>query len=69
MDLVLEATSTSGGGGGGGGDASVNNVVVPFQRDAVTTAVVGSGFKCDDGYKFCGFLPSKKNELIKKLRV
>ena len=68
VDLVLEATSTSGGGGGGGGDASVNNVVVPIPgASAVTTAVIGSGFKCDDGYKFCGFLPSKKNERIKKL--
>ena len=68
MDLVLEATSTSGGGGGGGGDASVNNVVVPIPgASAVTTAVIGSGFKCDDGYKFCGFLPSKKNERIQKL--
>jgi 16S rRNA (cytidine1402-2'-O)-methyltransferase len=67
VDLVLEATSTS-GGGGGGGDASVNNVVVPIPgASAVTTAVIGSGFKCDDGYKFCGFLPSKKNERIKKL--
>ena len=64
VDLVLEATSTS----GGGGDASVNNVVVPIPgASAVTTAVIGSGFKCDDGYKFCGFLPSKKNERIKKL--
>ena len=61
VDLVLEATSTS----GGGGDASVNNVVVPIPgASAVTTAVIGSGFKCDDGYKFCGFLPSKKNERI-----
>ena len=68
VDLVLEATSTSGGGGGGGRDASVNNVVVPIPgASAVTTAVIGSGFKCDDGYKFCGFLPSKKNERIKKL--
>ena len=64
VDLVLEATSTS----GGGGDTSVNNVVVPIPgASAVTTAVIGSGFKCDDGYKFCGFLPSKKNERIKKL--
>ena len=61
VDVVLEATSTS----GGGGDASVNNVVVPIPgASAVTTAVIGSGFKCDDGYKFCGFLPSKKNERI-----
>ena len=61
VDLVLEAN-----GGGGGGERK--SVVVPIPgASAVTTAVIGSGFKCDDGYRFCGFLPAKKNERVKVL--
>ena len=64
VDLVLEATKANGGGGGG----ERKSVVVPIPgASAVTTAVIGSGFKCDDGYRFCGFLPAKKNERVKVL--
>lgn len=64
VDLVLEATRANGAGGGG----ERKSVVVPIPgASAVTTAVIGSGFKCDDGYRFCGFLPAKKNERVKVL--
>ncbi|CAL6388070.1 unnamed protein product [Bathycoccus prasinos] len=51
QDLVDLVLEANGGGG----------------ASAVTTAVIGSGFKCDDGYRFCGFLPAKKNERVKVL--
>ena len=62
VDLVLEATKANASGG------ERKSVVVPIPgASAVTTAVIGSGFKCDDGYIFCGFLPAKKNERVKVL--
>ena len=68
VDLVLEATSQASGGVGAGSGTARKNAVVPIPgASAVTTAVIGSGFKCDDGYKFCGFLPAKKNERMRVL--
>ena len=66
VDLVLEATSKRRAVAAA---AERKSVVVPIPgASAVTTAVIGSGFKCDDGYRFCGFLPAKKNERVKVFR-
>ena len=47
----------------------LGGTVIPIPgASAVNVAILGSGFKCSD-WRFLGFLPAKKSERVKKLKM